>query len=1402
MDVYSGGSANNTTVNDGGSMTVFTSGSANSTTINSGGSMYISSGCSANNTTVKAGGRINGFILQTDNFYSEGIHISNAIVTGSATIYSGQTATGMTLRTGESMGVGGTANDTTINSGGYMNVSHGGSANSTTINSGGCIHVYWNGTANSNTINSGGYMRVYWNGTANNNTVNDGGSMTVSEGTASNTTVNSGGCMGVFSGNVNSTTVNSGGCMTVFTSGSANSTTVKAGGAINGFTLQTDNFYSEGIHISNAIVTGSANLYSGQTANRTTVNDGGYMNISSGGSANSTTENDGGYMNVGEYMKVGGTANSTTVNDGGYMNVSYGSATNTTVNDGGYMNVDLGGTAISTTICSNGGMTLNGSHNGIYDKPFANAIATTVYAGGWMSVRFGTATSTTINSGGHMSVIYGGTANSTTVNDGGYMNVGGDMKVSSGCTANSTTVNSGGSIHVYWNGTANSNTVNSGGSMTVYGNGTANSNTVNSGGCMTVYGGSTTNTTVNSGGNMTVDDGYANSTTVKTGGAINGFIVREDTYYDSEVHVSNTYVNGNAVLYRKQTATDTIVQSGGDMTVNYGSATNTTVNSAGNMTVSSSGSATNTTVNSGGNMTVDDGYANSTTVKTGGAINGFIVREDTYYDSEVHVSNTYVNGNAVLYRKQTATDTIVQSGGDMVVDWKGSATNTTVNSGGCMTVFTSGSANSTTVKAGGAINGFTLQTDNFYSEGIHISNAIVTGNADLYFGQTATNTTVNSGGSMTVDYEGSANSTTVQAGGSMTVDYGGTANSTTVQAGGSMTVNYGSATNTTVNSGGSMTVNYGSATNTTVNSGGSMTVDDEGSANSTTVLSGGSMNIDYYCSATKLQIERGATVVFEECSTLDFRISDRHPAHSILVNDWSLITDNGAYYTITVAQDQWNGVYQLAGGAENFNSDITIYDNDNGELGTFVGGSGVIHGINDYVYTLGKTGDGILTLTVTGGTDAPDPTPEPEPNPDPDPTPTPEPEPNPDPDPTPNPDPDPTPNPDPTPTPEPGLPAAPDGAAVTVKKYNAKFFWNKYSAEKGVKVKYQIMVDGTVQGKLSSGNSYTLKNAGVGNHAFAVRAVLSEKGREDVYTAWSGNVVQYVADVTAPKTGKLALAQTGEDSLRAEWNAANDNVGIARYVVTCGGVTREFDGSVLSAGFSGLAGKVTAEITAYDAAGNAGKTVRKNLKMNDMTAPDQVTGLRSEGVDNKSGGILAWNAASDNVGVTRYEIVIDGGKTFKSKTNSVKIKKMAAGTYRYTVVALDKAKNRSIVSQEGEFTVADVINPKIRKLSCKVNGQTAFVSWNATDEVGIARSELWVDGARYADTTGLTSISLGSLGLGQHSVELKVWDAAGNDVFKAAKCNVTTPDQGLMTAAETSLFRGDVSRNSGMIASL
>ena len=639
----------------------------------------------------------------------------------------------------------------------------------------------------------------------------------------------------------------------------------------------------------------------------------------------------------------------------------------------------------------------------------------------------GSATTTTVNRYGSMTISSGGNVTSTMVNSDGRMRVYGN--------ATSTTVNSRGSMTVFSGGNATSTTVNSDGKMELDG-GSATVTTVNSGGIMLIYNGSATATTVNSGGSMMIyGGGSVTATTVKAGGAINGFMVSEDQYCDSGLHVSNVYVNGWAYLSKGQAATST------------------TVNSGGSMWVSSGGSATATTVNSGG------------------TINGFSFSEDRYFDSGLHVSNAYVNNQAYLYEGQTATSTTVNSRGSMRVSSGGSATATTVNSGGEITVYGGGSATATTVKAGGAINGFTFSEDRYFDSGLHVSNANVSCSVYLYAGQTATSTMVNDGymtvssggsatattvnfwgemwvdsggratsttvnsagkmwvygnatstmvndGSMNVSSGGSATSTTVNSGGHMGVSSGGSATSTTVNSGGCMYVS-GSATSTTVNSGGYMwidfggsatatTVNFrgdiyigGNATSTTVNTGGCIDIDWHGSATATTVNSGGRMELDsgsatattvnsggimwiYNGSATAttvssggsmyvsngdvngLQIAKGAEVVLRSGSRLDFQIADQLPYANVLVNDWSLITDKGASYTITVGQNQWNGVYQLAGGATNFNKNISIKVDEIGTIGTFTGGSGVIIS-GDYTYTLGKTENGTLTLTMQGG---------------------------------------------------------------------------------------------------------------------------------------------------------------------------------------------------------------------------------------------------------------------------------------------------------------------------------------------------------------------------------------------------------------------------------------------------
>ena len=206
---------------------------------------------------------------------------------------------------------GGTANSTTVD-GGWLGISSGGMANSTTVNNG-SMYVYSGGTATD----------IIWTPCIGNVTVDDEAYATF----ASNYS-------GVYFGSnnqllssamtMNNQTIagswNVTGSMYVFSGGTANNTTV--------------------------ISSGSMRVYIGGTANNTTVISSGSMRVYIGGTANNTTVISSGRL----YVSSGGTANSTTVISGGELDVyKSGSADTITVSSGGTLVVNAGGTATNVT---------------------------------------------------------------------------------------------------------------------------------------------------------------------------------------------------------------------------------------------------------------------------------------------------------------------------------------------------------------------------------------------------------------------------------------------------------------------------------------------------------------------------------------------------------------------------------------------------------------------------------------------------------------------------------------------------------------------------------------------------------------------------------------------------------------------------------------------------------------------------------------------------------------------------------------------------------------------------------------------------------------------------------------------------------------------------------------------
>ena len=266
-----------------------------------------------------------------------------------------------------------------------------------------------------------------------------------------------------------------------------------------------------------------------------------------------------------------------------------------------------------------------------------------------------------------------------------------------------------------------------------------------------------------------------------------------------------------------------------------------------------------------------------------------------------------------------------------------------------------------------------------------------------------------------------------------------------------------------------------------------------------------------------------------------------------------------------------------------------------------------------------------------------------------------------------------------------------------------------------------------------------------------------------------------VADITAPKKGKVKLAQLGPNSISISMSNFNDNVGVAKYniylnsklIATTNKASYVYQGN--------LGGKMTFAIEAVDAVGNVSKKVKSSIKVKDMVAPDKVVKLNVVGATQKS-TTITWAAATDNVKVTGYEITIDG-KTYKSKKASLTVKKLAAGEHTVTVVAVDKAKNKSVVSNTYTFNVADSTAPKNGKVKLTQLDKSS-IKFNMTgfsDNVAVSYYNIYLNGKLVATSkTANYTYKNDKIG-GKMTFKVEAVDAAGNK-SKQVKSSITVKD--------------------------
>ncbi|WP_347590003.1 glycosyl hydrolase family 18 protein [Acrocarpospora sp. B8E8] len=176
-------------------------------------------------------------------------------------------------------------------------------------------------------------------------------------------------------------------------------------------------------------------------------------------------------------------------------------------------------------------------------------------------------------------------------------------------------------------------------------------------------------------------------------------------------------------------------------------------------------------------------------------------------------------------------------------------------------------------------------------------------------------------------------------------------------------------------------------------------------------------------------------------------------------------------------------------------------------------------------------------------------------------------------------------------------------------------------------------------------------------------------------------------DTTAPSVpGNLRTTGVTSNSVSLAWNASTDNVGVTGYLIYRGGtLVTTVTGTTYTDTGRAANTSYTYQVRARDAANNQSGlsnsvTATTTGGGGDTTAPSVPGNLRSTGVTSNSVS-LAWNASTDNVGVTGY-LIYRGGTlvTTVTGTTYTDTGRAANTSYTYQVRARDAANNQSGLS--------------------------------------------------------------------------------------------------------------------------
>ena len=284
------------------------------------------------------------------------------------------------------------------------------------------------------------------------------------------------------------------------------------------------------------------------------------------------------------------------------------------------------------------------------------------------------------------------------------------------------------------------------------------------------------------------------------------------------------------------------------------------------------------------------------------------------------------------------------------------------------------------------------------------------------------------------------------------------------------------------------------------------------------------------------------------------------------------------------------------------------------------------------------------------------------------------------------------------PIPDTTAPSVPTGlVGVAVSSSQINLSWNPSTDNVGV-MGYYVYLDSGATLAITSATSFTHSGLTAGTtYKYRVSAYDAVPN----HSAWTATPVAVTTpparpDTQAPSvpTGLVGTA-VSPSQINLSWNPSTDNVGVAGYYVYLNNGATLAITSATSFTHSGLTAGTTYKyrVSAYDAVPNHSAWTATPVAVTttpagpDTQAPSVPIGLVGVAVSSSQIS-LSWTAATDNVGVTGYNVYRGGMQiaTLGVVTTFQDTGLTASTNYSYTVRALDAAGNASGQSMAASAT--------------------------------------------------------------------------------------------------------------------